>query len=66
MGQMRNARWREAAECLMSNRLPSHSGVAFEVALLSLIAANEGRKDAAQDRLSLTQLGRQVFLWIGN
>ena len=51
---------REAAECLVSERWPSHSGDAFEGALLTLIAASEGRKDAAEAREAFAEAAREA------
>jgi Protein of unknown function (DUF982) len=55
---------REAAECLMSERWPSHTGEAIEVAILTLIAVSEGRKDAAQARQAFAEAAREAGILV--
>jgi hypothetical protein len=65
MGQTRAVRSvQEAAECLINERWPSHSGEAFEGALLALIAASEGRKNAAQARDAFAEAAREAGILV--
>jgi hypothetical protein len=54
----------EAAECLINERWPSHSGEAFEGALLTLIAASEGRKNTAQAREAFAEAAREAGILV--
>jgi hypothetical protein len=55
---------REAAECLMSDRWPSHSGEAFEDALLTLIAVSEGRKPIARAREAFVEAAKEAGILV--